>query len=54
MPEKLEVIEDFSAEGMLFSKGEILSFSQSFIKKYGENLKQPEAKKATKNTKEEE
>ena len=50
MPEKLEVIEDFSAEGMLFSKGEILSFSQSFIEKYGENLKQPEAKKATKNT----
>ena len=50
MPQVLEVANDFSAEGMLFSKGEILSFSQSFIEKYGENLKQPEAKKATKNT----
>ena len=50
MPEVLEVIEDFIAEGMVFKKGEIKKFSQSFIKKYGENLKQPDSKKATKNT----
>lgn len=54
MPQVLEVANDFSAEGMLFAKGEIKSFSLSFIEKYGSNLKEPEAKKTAKNTKEEE
>ena len=56
MPQVLEVANDFSAEGMLFAKGEIKSFSLSFIEKYGDKLQEPkkEQPKAAKVKKEEE
>lgn len=52
----LEVKEDFSAEGMLFAKGEVKNFSSGFVKKYGDKLQEPkkEQSKAVKTKKEEE